>query len=42
MRLVPLYSSCALQDFGEAAAVVALFGVSEWLEDRAMVGRRGF
>lgn len=28
--------ACALQDFGEAAAVVALFGVSEWLEDRAM------
>ena len=28
--------ACALREFGEAAAVVALFGVSEWLEDRAM------
>ena len=28
--------ACALREFGEAAAVVALFGVSEWMEDRAM------
>ena len=36
LMTVAVAGACALQDFGEAAAVVALFGVSEWLEDRAM------
>ncbi len=28
--------ACALQEFGEAGAVVALFGLSEFLEDHAL------
>ena len=33
---IAIVGACALQDFGEAAAVVALFALSEWLEARAM------
>ena len=36
LMTVAVVGACTLQDFGEAATVVALFGVSEWLEDRAM------
>ena len=33
---IAIVGACALQDFGEAAAVVALFTLAEWLETRAM------
>ena len=36
LMTVAIAGACALQDFGEAAAVVALFTLSEWLEARAM------
>ena len=36
LMTVAIAGACALQDFGEAAAVVVLFTLSEWLEARAM------
>ncbi|CAL52108.2 P-type ATPase, phosphorylation site [Ostreococcus tauri] len=36
LMAIAIVGACALRDYGEAAAVVALFTFSEWLEARAM------
>jgi len=36
LMTLAVVGACALQEFGEAGAVVALFGLSEFLEDRAL------
>lgn len=38
LMMIAVAGACVLQEFGEAATVVVLFGFSEWLEDRA-IGR---
>ena len=40
LMTIAVGGACAMQDFSEAAAVVVLFALSDWLETRATAGAR--